>query len=73
MIQKWMAAARDVINARGLYNPSGEIFIDQVTKNEAEMLLFEEGVGTIPPDDGRKPPEPREREPKDRAPRKIIR
>jgi len=72
VIRNWMTTAQNVINARGLYDSSRGIFIDKVTKNEAEMLIFEEGVGTIPPDDGRKPPEPREREPKDRVPRKII-
>jgi len=41
-IDYWLKEARDIINQRGgLYNPKQGIFIENVTKNEQEMLIHE--------------------------------
>jgi hypothetical protein len=39
VIDQWLTQARDIINTRGgLYDPDGGILVDQVTKNEGEMV-----------------------------------
>jgi len=71
-IQGWMNAAQTVMNGRSLRDAVPGLQIDAVTKNENEILVYEAAAGTTPPDDIRKPPDPAERETKDRNPRKII-
>jgi hypothetical protein len=40
-IDAWLTSARDTINGQGgLYDPALGIFVDQVTKNEGEMVVW---------------------------------
>jgi uncharacterized protein (DUF362 family) len=71
-IQGWMNAAQAVMNGRSLKELASGLQIDAVTKNENEILVYEAAAGTTPPDGGREPPQAAERDPKDRAPRKVI-
>jgi hypothetical protein len=40
-VNQWLTDAANTINARGgLYNPSGGILVDRVTKNEMKMMVL---------------------------------
>jgi len=44
-IDEWLTSARDIINSRGgLYNSDSGIFVDMVTKNKNEMMVYTKSV-----------------------------
>jgi hypothetical protein len=47
-IDAWLAAARNLINARGgLSRPESGILVSKVTNNEAEMLVHQRSLGPL--------------------------
>jgi hypothetical protein len=44
-IDQWLTSACNIINTRGgLYNPDNGIFVNRVTKNEDEMVVYKKSV-----------------------------
>jgi hypothetical protein len=44
-IDAWLTQARDTINnGGGLYNPSAGVYVDQVTKDETQMRVFNDSA-----------------------------